>query len=121
MSDTPSDCVRQSLFMQRYSDAQVIEFIEGYMHSSKNPDLVWYREQTYSRDFADKQRFLLFVKCLAQLGDYRATRVLDVGCGCGWHAFTVSLLDDRNEVIGLDILPSMVEGATDCVRAMRAR
>jgi SAM-dependent methyltransferase len=33
----------------------------------------------------------------------------------------MSLLDPRNDVVGLDILPSMIDGMNDCIQSMRAR
>ena len=48
-------------------------------------------------------------------------RILDVGCGCGWYCFTTSLLDSQIEVVGLDILPSMIEAMAECVANMRKR
>ena len=107
--------------MQVYSDNEIIRLIEQYMEGSENPDLQCYRAQTYERDFANKERFLWALKHLATLGDYRGKRILDVGCGFGWQAFTIAVLDDKNEVVGLDILPSMSDGLADCVASMRKK
>jgi SAM-dependent methyltransferase len=90
------------------------------MFSSENPDLKGYREQTYNRDFKDKRRFLWSLKHIATLGGYRGARILDIGCGFGWQALTVSLLDDHNDVVGVDILPSMIDGMSECVAHMRS-
>lgn len=103
--------------MQIYSDSKVLELVEAYMHSSEHPDLVQYRMQTYSRDFKNKEAFLWSIKQLARLGAFHEKRVLDVGCGFGWQAFTMSLLG--NEVTGIDILPSMIDGMTECVKAQK--
>ena len=91
--------------MQVCSDQKIIGLVEEYMRGSDNPDQVGYRGQTYERDFADKKRFLWFLKHVSKLGSYRNKRILDVGCGFGWHAFTLSLLDAENKVVGVDILP----------------
>ena len=107
--------------MKIYPDSQIISLIEGYMQGSQNPDLLRYREQSYQRDFADKQRFLWSLKHVAALGGVRNKRILDVGCGFGWQAFTISLLDNANKVTGIDILPSMIDGMTECVQAMRRK
>ena len=48
------------------------------MQSSDHPDLVQYRAQTYTRDFANPQRFLWSLKQMASLGDYRSKQILDV-------------------------------------------
>lgn len=108
--------------MQTYSDQQIISLIEEYMHGSDNPDQVGYRKQTHGRDFADQNRFLWFIKeHIAGLGDYRGKKILDVGCGLGWHAFAISLLDPGNKVIGVDILPSMHEGMSESINTMRSK
>jgi len=104
-----------------HPDKELMKLIEEYMESSDNPDLQGYREQTYSRDFAGKDRFLWTIKYIANLGRLRGARILDVGCGCGWQAFATSLLDDKNEVVGMDILPSMIQGMSECVAAMHKK
>jgi ubiquinone/menaquinone biosynthesis C-methylase UbiE len=107
--------------MQIYSDREIIRLIEDYMQGSENPDLKGYRAQTYERDFANKERFLWALKHISKLGSYSGKRILDVGCGFGWQAFTTSLLDNENKVVGLDILPSMIDGMNDCVESMRTK
>jgi len=107
--------------MKIYPDDKIIRLVEEYMQGSENPDFKCYREQTYHRDFADKGRFLWSLKYLARLGRYSNKRILDVGCGFGWQAFTVSLLDSDNKVAAVDILPSMIEGVRDCVDSMRKK
>jgi ubiquinone/menaquinone biosynthesis C-methylase UbiE len=37
----------------------------------------------------------------------------------GWQALAVSMIGG-NRVVANDILPSMIEGATECVRSLRA-
>jgi SAM-dependent methyltransferase len=109
--------------MQSLSDQEIISLIEQYMHGSNHPDQVGYRKQTYERDFADKRRFLWFVrKHMVELGGYhgkKILKILDVGCGLGWHAFTISILAPRNRVIGLDILPSMHAAMSESIETMR--
>jgi SAM-dependent methyltransferase len=106
--------------MQAYSDKEIIGLVEEYMHGSDHPDQIGYREQTYTRDFADKERFLWFLKHIAKLGDYSSKRILDVGCGLGWHAFAISLLG-KNKLVGVDILPSMIEAMTESIATMRRK
>jgi len=105
--------------MRKYSDKEILEFVDEFMNGSDNPDLAGYREQTRQRDFADRSRYLWTMKQVAELGEYRGKRILDVGCGGGWQAFTMSLFDASNEVVGLDILPAIVQGMGDCVEHMR--
>ncbi len=105
--------------MQSYSDAQIIDLVETYMHGSDHPDQVEYRKQVETREFASKTRFLAELKRLAAIGDFRGKRILDVGCGFGWQAFTMSLLG--NKVTGLDILPSMIDGMTASVATMHKK
>jgi 2-polyprenyl-3-methyl-5-hydroxy-6-metoxy-1,4-benzoquinol methylase len=75
------------------------------MQGSDNADLKGYREQTHQRDFANKQRFLWSLKLVSSLGQYKNKRILDVGCGFGWHSFALSLLNPGSKVYGVDILP----------------
>jgi len=91
------------------------------MHGSDHPDQVGYRTQVETREFANKELFLASLKRLANIGGFRGKRILDVGCGFGWQAFVFSLLDERNSVVGIDILPSMIEGMSESIAAMRAK
>jgi SAM-dependent methyltransferase len=107
--------------MQLYSDKEIIGLVEAYMHGSDHPDQVGYRRQVATREFANKELFLASLKRLAKIGGFRGKRILDVGCGFGWQAFVFSLLDERNSVVGIDILPSMIDGMTESIAAMRAK
>jgi len=104
-----------------YSDNEVISLVEQYMDSSEHPDLRAYREQTRQRDFADKGRFLWTLRYIAKIGHYRNKRILDVGCGMGWQAFTIALLDAGNAVTAIDILPSMIDGMRECADNMHKK
>jgi 2-polyprenyl-3-methyl-5-hydroxy-6-metoxy-1,4-benzoquinol methylase len=107
--------------MQVYPDDKIIRLIEEYMQGSESPDFKAYVKQTLERDFSDKDRFLWSLKHISTLGRYRNKRILDVGCGFGWQAFMISLLDDENKVVGVDILPSMIEGMSECVETMHKK
>ncbi len=107
--------------MRKYSDAEILGLTEEYMLSSEHPDLRGYREQTFSRDFRDKVRYRWTMKYTFKLAGRSPRRILDVGCGCGWYCFTTSLLDSQIEVVGVDILPSMIEAMAECVANMRKR
>jgi len=102
-----------------YTDDQMIALIEQYMHGSDHPDQIGYREQVKTREFADKGVFLARLQNLAQLGNFTNKRILDVGCGFGWQAFAMSLWG--NSVVGLDILPSMIEGMNESIASMKRK
>jgi len=85
--------------MQTYPDWKIIELIEAYMQGSNNADLQGYREQTRQRDFANKQGILWSLKLVSTLGQYKNKRILDVGCGFGWHSFGLSLLNRGSKVL----------------------
>jgi SAM-dependent methyltransferase len=102
------------------SDSEVISLCDQYMHGSDHPDQVGYREQVKGREFADKALFLERQKMLADLGEFHNKRLLDVGCGFGWHAFVFSLLGN-NSVVGLDILPGMIEGMNESIETMKTK
>ena len=101
--------------MRVYTDEEILDHIRTYMRGSENPDLVGYRQQTLERDFSNTQRYMWFMKYICNLGDFKEKRLLDVGCGCGWQALTISLLGN-NHVVAMDILPSMIDAVTDCVQ-----
>jgi SAM-dependent methyltransferase len=105
--------------MRNLSDDEILSLVEDYMNGSEHPDQVGYRKQINGREFANKKMFLSDLKRLAQIGDFHGKRILDVGCGFGWQAFTFALLDKQNQVVGLDILPSMVDGMTESITTMR--
>jgi SAM-dependent methyltransferase len=107
--------------MRTLSNHEILSLIQDYMHGSEHPDQVGYRKQIVHREFANRGRFLSEIKRLARLGNFNGKRILDVGCGFGWHAFALSLLDSRNRVVGLDILPSMIEGMTESIATMRKK
>jgi ubiquinone/menaquinone biosynthesis C-methylase UbiE len=109
------------MLAQKYTDEEIIRKINEYMDASEHPDLVGYRKQTRERDFADSERFLWFLRSLASLGGYRNKRILDVGCGFGWHAVGLSLLDPSSEIVGVDILPSAIQGMTECLENFRKK
>lgn len=105
--------------MSAFTDSQILSLVEDYMHGSDHPDQVGYRNQVADREFANKKRFLNELKRLVRLGNFRGKRILDVGCGFGWQAFTMALMGNR--VVGLDILPSMIDGMSTSVETMRGR
>lgn len=105
--------------MPAFTDSQILSFVEAYMHGSDHPDQVGYREQTKGREFADKDIFMARLKMLARLGKFRGKRILDVGCGFGWQAFAFSLMG--NSVVGIDILPGMIDGMTESIASMKAK
>jgi SAM-dependent methyltransferase len=102
-----------------FTDDQIIALVDQYMHGSDHPDQIGYREQVKEREFADRKVFLTRLKNIAKLGGFQNKRVLDVGCGFGWQAFVFSLLG--NSVVGLDILPSMIEGMDTSIASMKQR
>jgi len=102
-----------------YSDTEILDAVQAYMFSSDHADLVGYRTQSLERDLANKRVFMHSMRRVCHLGSMTNARVLDVGCGFGWQALAVSMIGG-NRVVASDILPSMIEGTTECVRSLRA-
>jgi SAM-dependent methyltransferase len=101
-----------------YTDDEIIQHINAYMDGSSHPDCVGYRAQTRERDFANKQGFIQYLRELMRFGSFQGKRILDVGCGFGWHDVGLSLLDPTLEVVGVDILPGMIEGMKECLESL---
>ena len=96
--------------------AKLARILADYVHGSDHPDL-----QVYRRDFADPQSFDVWfwrTKHFCDLGNFYGKRVLEVGCGFGWDAVGLGLIG-RNEVVACDVLPSMVDGMSQCLESMR--
>ena len=102
-----------------FSDQQLISLFEQYMASSNHPDQAGFRDQVYNRVW-DKKAFIERQKMLAKLGGFNGKHLLDVGCAFGWHAFLFSLMGN-NSVVGIDILPGMIEGMNESSAAMKAK
>lgn len=106
--------------MTNLSDDQIAELIYEYMQGTNNPDIVGYKEQTRMRNVPEaRTRFFWSLRHISKLGRFHNKRILDIGCGCGWQAFAMSLLDRTNQVVGIDILPSMIEGMNECIGHMQ--
>lgn len=99
-------------------DAEIKRLVTEYINGSDHPDLVVYR-----RDFDEKfdiDRWLagIFLRC--EEGGFFNKTVLEVGAGFGWDAAGISLAG-RNRVVATDILPSMIEGMSECLQAIKAK
>jgi SAM-dependent methyltransferase len=100
------------------SDATIARVVTEYIHGSDHPDLVVYR-----RDFGSKfdaPRWVGEIRRRCELGAFRGRRLLEVGCGFGWDAVGLSLAGG-SEVVAIDVLPSMIEGMTECLAAIAAK
>jgi 2-polyprenyl-3-methyl-5-hydroxy-6-metoxy-1,4-benzoquinol methylase len=102
------------------SDEEILSAINEYMFGSEHPDLVGYRTQTLQRDMRNKYIYMAGMRRICAIGGLKNKRVLDVGCGFGWQALTISMLGN-NSVVAIDILPSMIDGATECVKSLHAK
>ena len=91
----------------------VLEYIKG----SEHPDL-----QIYRRDVDPSMMHLWTWKIghVCDLGGFRGKKILEAGSGFGWDAVGLSVIGN-NQVTAMDILPSMVDGMTQCLDAMAAK
>jgi len=94
------------------------QLIDDYIHGSEHPDLVVYR-----RDFDEKfdlEYWERSIRDMCALGEFYNKRILEVGCGFGWDAVGLSQVGG-NEVVAIDILPSMIDGFSECLASARAK
>jgi SAM-dependent methyltransferase len=100
------------------SSAAIARTVTEYIHGSDHPDLVVYRRDFDSR--FDVGRWVAEIRKRCELGGFRGGRLLEVGCGFGWDAVGLSLAGD-NDVVAVDILPSMIAGMTECLASVAAK
>ena len=103
------------------NEAEVQHWLAEYIRGSDNPDMHRYGGDLMNaaaRGQAD--RFLWTVRYFMDLGEMYDARVLDVGCGFGWHAVAFSVLGG-NHVVANDIRPSMTEPLEERVAVLKGQ
>ena len=90
--------------------------IDRYMHGSDHPDLQVYRRDMTVVDF---DLWEWRIRHFCDLGNFHGKKVLEAGCGFGWDAVGLALIGN-NRVIAMDILPSMVDGVSQCLDSMKS-
>lgn len=92
--------------------------LKEYVQGSDHPDLQVYRRGVTDDSFHDV--WLWRTRHFCELGDFFGKRVLEVGCGFGWDAVGIATIG-KNDVVASDILPSMVDGMSQCLDTMKAK
>ena len=99
--------------------SHISKIMSEYVHGSEHPDLKIYRGDGMD-DPSGHELWLWRTKYFCDLGNFYNKRILEVGCGFGWDAVGIALIGD-NDVVASDILPSMVDGMSQCLESMRAK
>lgn len=100
------------------SQVDIASTLREYVQGSEHPDL-----QVYRRGITDPSHmevWLWRMKHFCDLGRFYNKRILEVGAGFGWDAAALALIGN-NEVVASDILPSMIDGMSDCVDTMKKK
>lgn len=93
--------------------ARLQEIVAFYIQGSQSPDL-----RTYGKGFLDHfDRAVQAIRQVMSLGRMRSARILDLGCGFGWHALLIALLGD-NEVVANDVRELMTENVQNRIAAV---
>jgi len=110
--------------------ASLPDILNEYIQGSDHPDLRIYRAgEGRSEDNSEAigvtdpeymKVWLWRTKHFCDLGEFYNGTILEVGCGFGWDAVGLAVTGN-NKVIACDILPSMVEGMTECLETMKAK
>jgi SAM-dependent methyltransferase len=100
------------------SAAELPNILNEYVQGSDHPDLQVYRRDIADGEFLNVWRWRIEQYC--ELGNFYGKRLLEVGCGFGWDAVGLALIGN-NEVVACDILPSMIEGMSECLKTMNAK
>ncbi|HRX87106.1 MAG TPA: methyltransferase domain-containing protein [Phycisphaerae bacterium] len=101
----------------QHSDEQIRRWLRAYLDDPANADFLHYAGEMTA---GISDRYLWMMRYLAGLGRMRRARVLDVGCGFGWHAVTLALLGG-NRFVANDIRASMTDQVARRVAAIRAQ
>ncbi len=96
-------------------DRELRGVIERYIHDSGHPDVIRYGEGFL--EYFDAQ--LRSMRRSMQLGRMQGARVLDIGCGFGWHAVCMSLVGGA-DVVANDVRELMTRMVAQRVGALRA-
>ncbi len=99
----------------------VKRWIAEYIRGSDNPDFRTYGDSILRAvETDDADRFMWSITHLMKLGRIYDARVLDVGCGFGWHDLAISLLG-HNHVVANDIRESMTVQLAERIAAVKAK
>lgn len=96
----------------------IAETLKEYVQGSEHPDLQVYRQGLTEDGFIDVWEWRTRHYC--ELGGFKGKRVLEAGCGFGWDAVGISIIGN-NRVVASDILPSMIDGMSQCLETMKLR
>src|SRR5438270_803959 len=95
--------------------ADIPHVITEYIQGSQHPDLQVYRRGLDDPGFMQVWQWRLQHFC--ELGGFYGKRILEAGCGFGWDAVGLALTGG-NEIVASDILPSMIDGMSECLATM---
>ncbi len=103
----------------------IFDVVAEYSRGSEHPDLHVYRKDLEGANPIratpfDKSAWVRRREYYCRAGRFYNGRILEVGCGFGWDAVAISLIGN-NRVVASDILPSMIEGITECLDTMRRK
>lgn len=98
-------------------ESRIATTINQFIRGSDHPDLQVYRRDMASMDF---RLWEWRIRHFCDLGHFYGKTILEVGCGFGWDAVGLALIGG-NRVIASDILPSMVDGVSQCLESMRKK
>jgi ubiquinone/menaquinone biosynthesis C-methylase UbiE len=102
--------------MGNISRADIPRILAEYVQGSEHPDLQVYRRGVTDPSFLEVWQWRMRHFC--DLGHFYGKHILEVGCGFGWDAVGLALTGG-NTVVASDILPSMIDGMSQCLEAMR--
>lgn len=101
-------------------DAAISDAIRVLANGSAHPDQSVYAKSFFKLSAFDRdngKRYLKFIRQIRDLGDFSGKDLLEIGCGFGWDAASLTMLGAKS-IVATDILPSMIDGLTESFEAL---
>lgn len=106
------------MILSKVGPAEISRVMAEYVEGSDHPDLQVYRQGILEESHREIWQWRLRHFC--EIAGFHGKHILEVGAGFGWDAVGLALTGS-NTVVASDILPSMIDGMTQCIESMKKK